>query len=205
MPSPHPRHRPAAAALPLLALCLVLAGCGDDGVSSEEDARAAYIGLDRMIGKALTLGMDGFGAASSANIPDQTGAGDVSGTLVVGGQVDAGASANKELRLTLTLADYRDTPAGDDAELMVTYDTDATLPMLDLSLRSIPDGTIQAGTLAGTFFMSGDLQGNVTLSLSITGEIQDDGAGGIERVPGSIRVVGTATSDYGPYDVDITL
>ncbi|MAQ18226.1 MAG: hypothetical protein CMN30_25950 [Sandaracinus sp.] len=37
------------------------------------------------------------------------------------------------------------------------------------------------------------------------GQIQDDGAGGIERVPGTIRVTGTASSDYGTYDVDLTL
>ena len=198
---------PTRALRPFLALALVaFGGCGDDGVSSEEDARAAYIGLDAMIGKALTLGMQGFGEATSANIPDQSGTGDVMGTLVVGGQVDAGASANKEMRLTIALTDYQDTPPAPDEALMVVYDTDDTPPMLDLKLRDIPDGTIADGSvLVGTFFMSGDLAGAVTLNLSITGQIQDDGAGGIERVPGTIRVTGTASSDYGTYDVDLTL
>ena len=58
-------------ALAASALASVLAsGCGS-GVSSDEQARRAYVGLDVAIDKAINLGFDGFNAASSANIPAQ--------------------------------------------------------------------------------------------------------------------------------------
>ncbi len=189
-----------------LALALVGPACGDEGVSSEEDARAAYIGMDGVIAKALTLGMQGFNEASSANIPPQSGTGDVMGTIDISGQVDMGASDNKGLRLNIALVDYLDEIPEPDEELMVIYDTDpeAELPYLQLSLRNIPDGTI-TGTLTGDFLMTGDLEGVVTLNLMLSGNIQDDGTGGVERVPGSITVTGTATSDAGTYDVNVTI
>jgi hypothetical protein len=72
-----------------------------------------------------------------------------------------------------------------------------------MSLRNIPDGTLE-GTLEGTFLMSGDLEGEGTLDLDIDGEIEDDGAGGLQRVDGTTTVIGTATSGSGgTYEVDI--
>ena len=144
-----PRRKLSSLTTLLLSLSLVpLAACGnDDGVDSDREARAAYIGLDGAIAKALGLGMDGFNAATSANIPDQSGTGDLEGTITVSGQVDAGASANKQMRLMLTLVDYKDEIA--DGELDIAYDTGDVLPALDLSLRGIPDGTF-TGTLMAT-------------------------------------------------------
>jgi len=189
-----------------LALALVGPACGDEGVSSEEDARAAYIGMDGVIAKALTLGMQGFNEASSANIPPQSGTGDVMGTIDITGQVDMGASDNKGMRLNIALVDYLDEIPEPDEELMIVYDTDpdGELPFLQLSLRNIPDGTI-TGTLTGDFLMSGDLEGVVTLNLSLSGNIEDDGTGGVRRVAGSITVTGTATSPAGTYDVNVTI
>lgn len=185
-------------------LVLALAGCGG-GVDSEEGAEAAYLGLDAMVGKALNLGFDGFNAASSANIPEQTTTGDLAGTLAVNGQVDQGASDNKEMRLVLTLVGYQDVVLLED-ELEVIYDTGDTDPALDLSLRNIPNGTLN-GTLVGDFFMQGDLEGVVTMNLTISGELEPDpnDAMMVRRVAGTTRVTGTATSDYGTYDVDVTL
>lgn len=192
-----------------LLLAWVATGCGNDdpGVSSDEEARRAYLGLDTSVEKALNLGMDGFNAASSANIPEQMAAGDVAGTIAINGQVDQGASANKEMRLTMTLVGYTDGPAvtvdGDDID--ISYDTDAAaLPTLDLSLRGIPSGTF-TGTLAGTFHMSGDLTGDATLALTMSGEIEDDTMGGIRRKLGTTHVTGTAVSGNGTYNVDIML
>jgi hypothetical protein len=189
----------------LIGLLFATASCGDDSVANEEDARAAYIGLDDMIGKALTLGMEGFNAASSANIPEQMGTGEVMGTIVVGGQVDMGASDNKGLRLTIDLTGYQDTPPEPDEALVIVYDSAETSAALDFTLRNIPDGELQAGSLVGTFLMSGDLEGAVTLNLTFTGMIQDDGTGGVARAPGTIQVTGTATSDYGTFNVNLTL
>ena len=55
--------------------------------------------------------------ASSANIPEQTGAGELSGTMTISGQVDQGASANKGMRLEMSLA-------GDYADVILEGDTD---------------------------------------------------------------------------------
>lgn len=190
-----------------LFLALATTGCSDDAIDSDEEARRAYLGLDNSIERALNLGMDGYNAASSANIPDQMGSGDVTGTITVSGQVDQGASANKEMRLLIAMDEYSDGPAlrVDDEDIDITYYTDPeALPALDLSLRNIPDGTF-TGTLLGDFQMEGDIVGTVTLDLTMAGDLEDDGAGGIRRVLGATTVSGTATSGDGLYEVELTL
>ena len=195
----------------ILALSTLTAfGCGgDDDISSDTEARWAYLGFDAAIDKALNLGFDGFNAANSANIPDQNGVGDEDGTMVVGGQVDQGASANKEMRLTITLVDYYDGPVVDEIEdlddLDVTYDTVEMTPLdLTLSLRNIPDGTF-TGTLLGTALLSGDLEAEGEFMLNLAGEIQEDplDADRIVRTPGTLTVTGTVTSSDGVFDVDV--
>lgn len=183
--------------------CVVgLAGCGEDeGVSSEEEARLTYYGLDLMVGKAMDLGFAGFNAAQSANISPQSDTGDVKGTLTVTGQVDQGSSANKGMRLKVELVDYQDDP-----NIAVVYATDpADLPALTLNLKSIPTGTL-SGTLIGKFGMIGDLEGEVVLSLTMNGELQPDPADAtkVQRKPDTTHVTGTAQSAYGTYAVDVT-
>lgn len=194
----------------ILAISLAVVGCNDgDDIDSDTEARHAYLGFDRAIDRAINLGFDGFNAASSANIPDQEDVGDVAGTMVVSGQVDQGASANKEMRLLLELIEYADEDVDDPAteehveEIAITYDTDAAAPpALDLSLRNIPDGTF-TGTLTGTFIVSGDLEAEAVFALSLSGGLQDDG-GNVVREPGTLRITGTVTSRDGTYEVDVT-
>lgn len=181
----------------LIAGGLVLGGCSDD-LSSEEDAERAYVGLDKSVDKAIQLGFDGFNSASSANISPQTTTGDLAGTLTINGKVDQGASDNKTMSLTEQMTGYSDTEAA-------TYDTLGTLPVIDLKLSNVPNGTI-TGTLAGTFSMSGDLEGDITLSLTIAGDLQPAAADPmkVERKPGTTTITGTASSDYGDYAVNLT-
>lgn len=184
---------------------LIVAGCGNDGVADEESARDAYLGLDFAVQKAMQLGFDGFNAASSANIPPQMTTGAATGTMDVAGQVDQGASANKGMRLTVALVDYNDEIDAD--AVAITYDTDPATPAnLTLQLRSIPDGTM-TGTFVGTFTMTGDLEGDVTLELSFAGAIEahPSDATLVRRVAGTTTVTGTATSQYGVYDVNLTI
>ena len=200
-------HRLLAAALPV---CLLAGACGgDDSVDSDEEARRAYLGLDSSIEKSLNLGMDGYSAADNANIPDQSGVGEVAGTIVVSGQVDSGASDNKEMRLYVALVDYTDGPFAvdedEEEEIDITYDTDeADLPYLQLSLRDIPNGTF-TGTLTGFYLMSGDLEGEVTLELTMSGEIEGPDIDTITRVEGTTHVTGTASAGDGSYEVDVTI
>lgn len=207
MLTPLPRAVTAVACS--LFLSLGLTACGDDDISSDEQARRAYLGLDPSVSKALQLGFVGFNAASSANIPPQTTAGAVSGTLLVTGQVDQGSSANKGMRLRIGMTGYSDGEillGGDEDPVNITYasSTDtAAQPELTLQLRDIPGGTF-TGTLKGPFQMTGDLEGSVTLDLALTGEIEDDGTGQVRRTPGSTHVTGTATSGDGVYTVDVT-
>lgn len=196
----------------LLLLPSFLIACGGCGVSSEREAELAYLGLDGALIKGMELGFDGFNAASSANIDPQSTAGDVSGTLTVTGQVDQGSSDNKGLRLELSLEEYSDVvdldeDDSDDDDLIVTYwtDTGDGLPSFDLQLKDIPDGTL-TGNLDGSFDMRGDIEGPVTLALTLDGLLEDDGQGGTQRVPGSTAVSGTATGPSGGvYAIDLQL
>ncbi|HLM46923.1 MAG TPA: hypothetical protein VK458_23835, partial [Myxococcaceae bacterium] len=95
-----------------------LSGCGND-ISSDEQARRAYLGLDKAVEKSLQLGFAGFNAASSANISPQSGTGDAGGGLTITGQVDQGSSANKGMRLRVGMTGYT------DGEVKVSEDEDA--------------------------------------------------------------------------------
>jgi hypothetical protein len=191
-----------------LVLFLALAACSSNSVDSDEQARRAYLGLDPSIAKSLQLGFDGFNAAHSANIPPQMMAGTKAGTLGISGQVDQGSSNNKEMRLVVAMTAYDDGPFAvnsDGDKLDVVYATDATGgPALDLSLKGIPTGTLD-GTLMGVYHLSGDLQGDVTLDLTIAGSLADGGNGTVIRAPGTTHVTGTAVQGDGTYDVDVTL
>jgi len=189
-------------------LALVSLACDDSSaVSNEESARRAYLGIDLSVDKAIQLGMQGFNEATSANISPQTAAGDVAGTLVVAGHVDQGSSANKTMNLTTTYTGYEDAPAtapNDGGVLHIVYDGAPTTTTLSIKLMSIPDGTF-SGTFDQTLQMTGDLEGEVTLSLTFAGDLQPVGATSqIERKPGTTHITGTATSRFGTYQVDVT-
>lgn len=184
----------------------------DDAIDSDEEARRAYLGLDTSIEKSLQLGFDGFNSASSANISPQDGVGDLTGTLTISGQVDQGASANKQMRLYVGMVDYSDgvilvDDDGDELEIDLTYDTSEVQleqPYLQLSLKEIPDGTF-TGTLTGVYLLDGDILGDVELNLTMAGDIQDTGGGVVGRVPGSTTITGTAASGDGVYEVELTI
>ena len=178
---------------------LLAAGCGGSSVNSPEDAKKSYLGLDASIDKALTLGFNGFNSANSANISPQMTTGTKTGTMTITGQVDQGASKNKGMRLLEALAMYSD-------DGLITYNTSTTAPpMLTLSLRNIPTGTLD-GTLTGDVQMSGDEKGALTLALAFSGMIQPmaNDMTKVQRVPGSTHITGTATSPSGTYTVDLT-
>ena len=196
--------RRTALALLLAAAALPVPGCGgpDDAVADEESARQAYLGLDRAIDRAIDLGFAGFSAASSANIPEQTDTGELSGRMTVSGKVDQGASNNKNMTLNVTLSeDYSDDIVSDD-ELDVVYNGGPAT--LQISFKGLPNATLENSSLKGVFDMTGDLGGTVELDLQITGMTQAAGDA-IVRAPGTIHVFGTATSKYGVFDVDVML
>lgn len=182
----------------ILGLVAFVVGCSGEssnGVSSADTAKEAYLGLDPHIDKAITLGFQGFNAATSANIAPQTANGNTSGTLTVTGQVDQGKSANKTMHLTEQLTSY-----SDDGK--ITYAT-STAPTLDMTLNGIPTGTMN-GSLAGTYAMSGGLTGTVSLNLTFTSGLEPGSGVLVQRQPGTTHVTGTATSDGGTFSIDIT-
>jgi hypothetical protein len=193
----------------LIFLSALLGACGSsDSVDSNEQARRAYLGIDPSIGKSITLGFAGFNAATSANIPTQMTTGTATGTMSISGQVDQGNSANKGMRLIVGLVKYSDGPFEVDSnhdKVEITYDTDTTAgPMLALSLKGIPTGTL-TGTLLGTYHLTGAIVGDVMLNLVITGTLADGGNGTVVRAPGTTTIIGTAQQGDGSYSVNVTL
>jgi hypothetical protein len=182
----------------LMILALAASGCGN-GVSSNEDARKAYLSLDPSVDKAITLGFNGFNTASSANISPQMAAGTKSGSLTVTGQVDQGTSTNKTMRLQEMMVNYSD-------DGLITYATSSTMPPeLDMDLKGVPTGTV-SGTLVGSFEMTGQESGSLDMNLSFTGDLEPVpmDATKVERKPGTTIITGTATSAAGTYQVNIT-
>lgn len=172
-------------------------GCG--GVGSEEDARRAYEGVDGSIDTAIQLGFDGFNSASSANISAQTAKGAKGGTITVTGKVDQGASSNKTMDLDVAMSKYSE-------DGLLVYDTDSqALPALSMKLSDFPNGTLD-GTLAGKFTLSSDLEGEVTLALALSGDLEPvpTDASKVQRKPGTTHITGTATSEFGTFSVDVT-
>ena len=192
--------------LAVLGSCL--AACSNDSVSSDEQAKQAYLGLDPSIGKSITLGFAGFNTASSANISAQTAAGDVGGTLTITGQVDRGQSANKNMRLYVGMAAYTDgLQTADDQSVAIAYatSTDPTMqPYLAMMLMGIPTGSV-TGTLTGVYEMTGDLVGEVTLNLAFSGTLEAGPNNTVVRTVGTTTVMGTAASNGGTYTVMVTL
>jgi hypothetical protein len=208
----HQRCMQKLIGLTLVAILGVACSDGDD-IDSDEEARRAYFGLDASVEKSFQLGFAGFNAASSANIDPQSAVGDEAGTLVVSGQVDQGASANKGMRLRIAMVDYTDgevtivQEGKDDVKVNIVYDTDVDVmlqPYFEIKLAGIPDGTF-TGSLTGTYIMDGDLEGKCDLALTFAGKLMSNGTGGTTRVPLMTTVTGTAKSGDGTYDVNITL
>jgi hypothetical protein len=200
--------------------CAVDAGAGDAPVSEDAlvppfdastglEAASAYFGLEEAVYRAVDLALVGLNGASSANLPAETGNGDISGTLTVTGHVDQGVSDNKTMNVATAFMVYQDRlpTAEGGAASGITYDTDAvSLPMLSILLRNIPNGSF-TGSLSGALHMSGKLNGDVVLVLAINGSVEPVPGmpGKIQRVPGTTYVTGTATSDYGTYRLDLPM
>jgi hypothetical protein len=198
--------------IPLMGAALVsFAACSDDeDLDSKAEARRAYLGFDPAIDRAIQLGFDGFNAATNANIPTQQAAGDAAGTMTIDGQVDQGASNNKEMRLLVTLADFSEgvvlDPDADDEEVDVFYNSIVDAPLaLDLSLKNIPNGTF-TGTMLGDLEIGGDIEATASFNLTLAGEIQEDpaNADNVIRTPGTLTITGTVEAAGDTFDVDVT-
>jgi hypothetical protein len=208
----------------LCGFALTAIGCSDDEIDSDEQARRAYLAMDKSIQKSVDLGFAGFNAASSANIEPQMATAISAGTLTVSGQVDQGASANKGMRLNVGMVGYDDGEVeynSDHDTVHIIFDTSTVVteqPYLSLQLKSIPavgttdlgmlEGTLTSNTtMTGVYTLSGDIEGTLTLNLTITGPISaGTTAGTAIRVPGMTTVVGTATnSDGGVCNISITI
>jgi hypothetical protein len=193
----------------LLMVVATVVGCGNgDSVTSDEQARRAYLGLDKSISKSLALGFAGYNAASNANIPTEMAAGDVTGSLTITGHVDQGNPSQASMGLAAAMTMYSDGKIVVDDKnntITVTYATDtATPPSLSLKLNSSSGNTL-TGSLDGVYAMSGDMQGTVTLSLQLNGTFSGT-APNVTRVAGSTTVTGTAVnSSGGMYMVNTTL
>lgn len=201
----------------VVVLSMACVACSDDGVDSDEEARRAYLGLDKSIEKSLNLGFQGFNLAQSANIDAQMMPGDAGGMLTIDGQVDQGSSANKGMRLNVLMAAYDDgnVVINEDGDTIhIVYDTAADVaaqPYLNLKLNNVPTGTLEGTldsntTMTGVYTLSGDIEGTLTLTLTINGMLMAGPNDTVLRVPGSTTIVGTATnSDGGVYDINLTL
>jgi hypothetical protein len=195
----------------LTLLVLATACSSSDSVDSNEQARRAYLGLDKSISKSLTLGFSGYNAASNANIPAQMTMGDKAGTLTITGKVDQGNCSQLGMTLDVGMVKYSDGPVvidKDNHTVTITYDTStdvAMQPVLALKMNASSGNSI-TGTLTGDYTMTGDIKGTVTLDLTITGTFMGSCTAQLSRVAGGTTVTGTAVnSSGGMYQINITI
>lgn len=188
----------------LVLASLVLGACGTDtSIDANQQARRAYLALDESVAKSVQLGFDGYNAALDANIPAQTTSGDETGTLKITGQVDR---SSRTMRLYVGMVTYSDGTMLVDPHdaIAVTYGTDimdaSSQPYLQLVLGDSPGGAF-TGTLTGTYRMTGDLHGNLSVDLSLSGQLEAGPHGAAESVPGATKVSGTVMCASGTYDV----
>lgn len=194
----------------ILFVLFTVGACSSNSVDSNEQARRAYLGLDKAISKSLALGFQGYNVATNANIPPQMTMGDASGTLTITGKVDQGTPGQAQMNLNVGMTMYSDGKIMVDDKgntISVTYatSTDMTMqPLLSLKLNSSAGDTL-TGTLMGDYTMSGDLKGTVTLDLQLTGKFSGT-APNVMRVTGSTMVTGSAVnSDGGMYTVSVKI
>jgi hypothetical protein len=184
-------------------------GCGNgNSVNSDEQARRAYLGLDKSISKSLALGFAGYNAAKNANIPTEMAPGDATGTLTITGHVDQGNPSQASMGLAAGMTMYSDGKIvvdNNNTTITVTYATDSAVPpSLSLKLNASAGNTL-SGSLDGEYIMSGDLQGTVTLNLQINGTFSGT-APNVTRVAGATTVIGTAVSSSGgTYTLNTTI
>jgi hypothetical protein len=194
----------------LLSILVVMGACTNNSVNSDEQARRAYLGLDKSVSKSLTLAFQGYDATSNANIPTQMTSGDAmpGGTLAISGQVSHGNVNQASMSLDVGMVSYSDSPIVIDdknTKINVTYNTGTTnTPALNIKLNG-SSGNALSGSLVGDYTMTGDLKGTVTLDLTIAGTFTGSGTS-IMRVEGSTTITGTVVnSSGGMYTVNVTL
>src|SRR2546429_1114911 len=117
------------------------ASCGSsNSINSDEQARRAYLGLDKSVSKCLALGFQGYNAATNANIPTEMATGDATGTMSVSGHVDQGNPSQVSMGLSIDMTIYSDGRFVVDDKgntITVTYATNsASPPSLSLKLNS---------------------------------------------------------------------
>jgi hypothetical protein len=121
------------------------------------------------------------------------------------------------MRLYVAMVGYDDgdVVVNEDGETVhIVYDTAADMaaqPYLDLKLNNVPTGTL-TGTLdsntamTGVYVLSGDIEGELRLNVTISGMLMAGSGTQVLRVPGSTTITGTATnSDGGVYNINVTL
>ncbi len=197
-----------------LAFLVFSAACSSsDSVDSNEQARRAYLGLDKSISKSLALAFAGYDAATNANIPTQMTMGDAmpGGTLTITGKVDSGTCSQLSMGLDVGMVKYTDGPFVIDSKndkISVTYDTSTTVasqPLLSIKLNGSSGNSINA-SLMGDYTMTGDIKGTVTLDLTIVGTFSGTCPNAVQRVSGSTTVTGTVVnSSGGMYSVNVTI
>ena len=178
-----------------------------DAADANEQARHAYLGLERSIATAVQLGIDGFNTASSSNITPQSAAGLRDGSITVTGQVDQGASSTKEMRLYVRMAGYDDgdVPVALGETMHIIYNTQLAMeqqPSLQLKLTDIPTGTLSGSLTSnalgtGVYQLTGDVTGQLKLNLTIMGTLEGGAGNSITLKPFATKVVGTATHESG--------
>ena len=92
--------RAALGSASLLLLIATAVGCGNgNSVTSDEQARRAYLGLDKSISKSLALGFAGYNAASTPTSRRRWGPVTSTGTLTITGHVDQGNPSQASMGL----------------------------------------------------------------------------------------------------------
>ena len=138
----------------ILVITSLIPACSDDGVSSDEEARRAYFGMDESIANSSRSALQASTPRPAPTSRRSRPRAPRAGTITITGQVDQGNSNNKGMRLHVGMAGYTDGQVvidGKALDVNITYATNADSalqPALTLSLKNIPTGTL-TGTLVG--------------------------------------------------------
>ena len=187
--------------LALACFATTTVACSDDDLDEEETVAAIFDAFQPTMAKIVAKGYEAKNASTSgANITTPvTGAGDLQGTMTIGGKTAQSSGSNQNFTLWVQLdGPYIDV---EDISFVTDNTTDETKLQFPLQITIQPADNRMAGTLKVALDVDGDIEGTAIFAFTIATDLADDD---VNPAPICSRITGTITQED-THDFDFIL